>query len=211
MAWQKTKPASSDLISTSQADIQGNFAAVEEGTVPGERWQFFNGNPPAAAVADTFQVYSKDVSSKAELHGRDEDNNEIVMSSAGRMGSPTTDATFQTIRIASDTFDIGQDNIVTAWATITAAGAVTDGKNVASVTLSDTSKYKITWSASTMSNSNYAVIGMSANKTGDDSQRCVCWADNATKDTSEITLRIRSTSTQNKSAEPFFIAAFGGR
>jgi hypothetical protein len=113
MAYDATYPASSDTVSASK--LRENFLAVLEGRVDHEKVTLSNTSPPGTGSADKLSIYAKDVSSKAELHAIDEDNNEVQLTSAGRIGSSTTNATFADIRIGTPTTNYTQDNFIRAW------------------------------------------------------------------------------------------------
>lgn len=102
MTWQKTKPAGSDSIKSSDQNLRDNFAAIEEGLVPFDyiRWDAQGSNP--SAVADHLIAFSKDVSSKAELHTIDEDSNVIQLTSAGSLGSTSTAMIASQINLGDD-------------------------------------------------------------------------------------------------------------
>jgi len=186
MVWDKSKPAATDLISDSQGDIQGNFQAVEEGDVPFERLECANTSPPATGKADSIYVYGKDANSKAELHARDEDNNEVQLTSAGKMGHTTTD-----VEMNSYTFDgtvtFAEQQQIACWRVFNDALSVNFGQGC-TVTKNSVGNYTITFDANVVTTANYAVAGSGSSNV----------AVNASyNDTTSFTVITRSTTDSN--------------
>jgi hypothetical protein len=124
MTWDKTLPAGSTAIRASDDQLRDNFVAIEEGGVPYNSLKLSVQGSAPTAVADFGFLYTKDVSSKGELHYRDEDSNDVVMTSAGSLGSSatamiTSDLTAATADINGGTVD------ATIGGTTPAAGAFT--------------------------------------------------------------------------------------
>lgn len=86
-AWDKTRPSGSTAIQDSDQLLRDNFAGIEEGLVPYDYIRLETQGSAPSAVADHGLVYAADVSSKAELHFRDEDGDAIQMTSGGNLGN----------------------------------------------------------------------------------------------------------------------------
>ncbi len=91
MAWDAAKPAGTDTLRVSDDSIRANWTAIEEGGVPYDTLKLETQGSAPTPVADYGFLYTKDVSSKAELHYIDEDSNVIVITSAGSLGTASTD------------------------------------------------------------------------------------------------------------------------
>jgi len=94
--WDATKPASNDSLADSDDLIRANWDALQ--TAIGQDHDFDGTTQsgkhervtlmapittPASVAADHGVIYTKDVSSKAELHFIDEDENEVQLTSGG--------------------------------------------------------------------------------------------------------------------------------
>lgn len=105
-AFDKDKPAASTILRTSNPQILANWAALESaigqdhefstgGTNSGKHLQVTFDDPlasaPATVAASEGVLYTLDVSSKAELHFEDEDENTIQITSAGKILSASLD------------------------------------------------------------------------------------------------------------------------
>jgi hypothetical protein len=101
-----TDPVDHSLNSTWPAEIREVMVDISErlddimnGFTSGDTVTDFNVVPinnrasAPAAVADTLQLYSKDVSSKAELYAQDEDSNEIQITTAGSINAAALSST----------------------------------------------------------------------------------------------------------------------
>jgi hypothetical protein len=102
--WDKDKPSASTTLRASNPEILTNFSALEDvigqdhefstgGTNTGKHIQITFDDPlssaPATVEASEGVLYLLDVSSKAELHFEDEDENTIQLTSAGDLYSST--------------------------------------------------------------------------------------------------------------------------
>ena len=101
-SYDETKPAGTRDINLGDDDIREMKTQIREiievdhkmaSTGQGTTWGFHNWvthivQTTVAAVADAFRTYSKDVAGKAELHGKDEDGNEIQITNAGGLNAP---------------------------------------------------------------------------------------------------------------------------
>lgn len=168
MAYDKDKPDDADLISDSAGDLRANFSAIQTGGVPYEKLECANTSPPGSGKADAIYVYGKDANSKAELHARDEDDNEIQLTSAGKIGSTSTNysmGTYQFSEAGSDpTF--GRDQQITAWIVFNSDGnATVNGKKNCTVVKDSNWNYTITFDSNVKdaSSTDYCVIGTTAN------------------------------------------------
>jgi len=110
MAWNATLPAGSTSISGSDDLIRDNWAAIETGTVPYDALKLQTQGSDPTAVADYGFLFSKDVSSKAELHYIDEDSNVIQITSAGSLGSATEN--FAAAKIDVDNLRLDGNTII---------------------------------------------------------------------------------------------------
>ena len=84
-AWDKSRPSGSTAIKNSDQLLRDNFAGVEEGLVPYDYLRLEVQGSDPTAIASRFLVYSKDVSTKAELYVIDEDSNVIQLTEAGNL------------------------------------------------------------------------------------------------------------------------------
>lgn len=159
MAYDEGYPTSSDQVSA--AILRENFLAIFEGRVNYEKSTLSNSSPPGSGTTDTFLLYGKDANSKAELHGMDEDSNEIQMTSAGSLGSTATNIKFESLT-HDGTRSFGENNFIAAWALISHNGGsptVTLGSGIASATVPVSSAtYTINIDANRMANANYGVM-----------------------------------------------------
>lgn len=101
-AWDKDKPAGSDPLRDGDDDLRANNAALETGfdqdhdfttgsTQTGKHDQITFNDPlssaPATVAASEGVLYTLDVSSKAELHFEDEDENTVQVTTAGSLNA----------------------------------------------------------------------------------------------------------------------------
>jgi hypothetical protein len=110
MAWDATKPAGTTAISGSDDLIRANWEAIEQGTVPYDALKLETQGSDPSAAADHGFLYTKDVSSKAELHYIDEDSNVIQLTSAGTVGSSTEN--FAAAKIDVDNLRLDGNTII---------------------------------------------------------------------------------------------------
>ena len=94
MAWDKTLPASSTLISASDALIRANWSAIQSGDVTStekvrldERVALSLSANPTEGGADRGYLYCTNVNSKGELHYLDEDSTAVQLTNAGKIYS----------------------------------------------------------------------------------------------------------------------------
>jgi hypothetical protein len=144
-SWDETKPAGSRAANLGDDDIREFKGQVRE--VVGVDHKFESSGQHAdmgkhnkatllvqssapSADSDAGLLYTKDVSSKAELHWKDEDNNEIQLTSAGKLnGAVLKDDTVSAAALADGCIDAAAklaSNVVET-AKI-ADGNVTEGK-----------------------------------------------------------------------------------
>src|SRR3989304_10430595 len=97
VSYDETKPAGTRDINLGDDDIREFKTQLREilaqdhkieSSGQGSTWGFHNlvtflVQTVVAALADAFRLYSKDVNGKAELHGKDEDSNEIQFTTGG--------------------------------------------------------------------------------------------------------------------------------
>ena len=104
--WDNTDPIDHTLNSLWPAEIREVMTDISErlddimnGFTSGDTVTDFNVVPlnnraaDPTAVADTLNLYSKDVSAKAELFAQDEDSNEIQVTTAGKINSAVLSGT----------------------------------------------------------------------------------------------------------------------
>lgn len=208
MAYSKTKPADSDLISDSASDLRDNFAAIEEGGVDHEKVTLSNSNPPATGATDKGAVYAKDVSSKAELHYIDEDNNSIQMTSGGSLGASTTAVEFDTLSHDSGTTTYNENNFVTAWALCDGASSgatLIDNSGFSGVSVSS-SVWTFTFSTA-LDSANYAVIGTSVDGTSSNIRSVKV----VSRATGSFSVKVLGVGNDKKSGDEFSVVVLGGR
>jgi hypothetical protein len=81
MAWQKTKPLSTDQLKNSQADIANNFTAIEAGDVPYDYIRLEDQASAPATVASHGLLYT--LTSDSDLYFKDGSGNVTLLSTGG--------------------------------------------------------------------------------------------------------------------------------
>lgn len=159
MAWDRDLPADTTKIRNGPLEIRNNNEAIEEADASFRPYALNLINratvaPPIsntpANVTDATVVYSRTgaVSGLAELYSLNPSLSPIYdtqLTSAGRMGSPSTGATVSGLMYSTKTYDNVQANMVSAWAQCSGAGGfVGFAHSIATCTRNSTGDYTIT-------------------------------------------------------------------
>ena len=83
MAWDNDVPLDATVIDVGAAEIRANWKAIENGEVPFDFIALLTQGTAPTVAANYGAVYTKDVSTKAELHWKDESGNVIQITTAG--------------------------------------------------------------------------------------------------------------------------------
>lgn len=207
MAFDATEPADNTKIRNLGLVLRSNFSAMETGDT--------SYNPIAVNLATTsdpsatsnmYRLYSKDVSSVAELHGIDENGNVIRFTTGGDIGS--TGENLRTKGISFDnSFFYNRDALCTAWAASTNGTSKAYGYQISTITKNGAHLYTATFS-SALSDANYAVVltKFDSGSFGMDSRIPVI----RSKSVSSFTYEFR-TEQADPNAVGHFFQVFGGR
>lgn len=172
MAWDRTQPTDTTKLRNLGTVIRPNWEAIElaESTFQPQALNFTDRTVAGVAVnptaiADTYISYCKtDSAGNSELFGIDDSSNIIQYSYGGRMGSPTTDLTVNTIHFGSATTNYGRNNIVQAFGQFNSAGTTIVAVNCTIVYVS-TGIYQINFPSS-LPTTNYVAVATPFNEGG---------------------------------------------
>lgn len=220
MAYDKTKPANSDLISDSAADLRANFSAIETGDSSllqdAINLQEQGSNPSAitgsTAAAKAFRLYAKtdSDSGQTEFFGIDDGGNVLQFSEGGYLGARDMQAILQDITIGSNSFVNNQNNFVWAYGRVPAGGgAVTGGQGLGTATESS-GTYTIPFSGKTPSNTNYTVMAVGTTGTTHNRTANVVYGSQTTGQFQVRIQRIGASSSSFDSTTDFYVMVAGG-
>lgn len=226
MAWDKDKPADSDLISDSAGDLRANFDAIETGDssflVDKFNLQEQAGDPSAitgaSAALKAFRLYAKTDadSGQTEFFGIDDGGNVIQFSEGGLLGARDQQVIAQDITIGSNSFVNNQNNYVWAYGVVpAAAGAVSGGQGLGTATLgavgSDSNVYTVPFSGRTPSNANYHVFLFPFSVRPGQANNRIANVITNSKTTSQFRFRVqRNGSSTNVADVPIQVMVVGG-
>lgn len=204
MAFDSTEPTDTAKIRNLGTLIRANFSAQLSGDTsynPTYINLATTSNP--TATADMYRVYSKDVASKAELHGRDEDGNVIQFTTAGKLGNTSLQTLTSGLSYNNSYFNL-QDSHATAWGVCSNGTSLATGYKLASISVAS-NLYTCTFSSS-LSDANYAVVITKFNASANDSRIPII----RTKSASSFTYEFRDKDTDPTTIGHMLIV-FGGR
>jgi len=209
-------PTSSDAVSAS--DLRSKFVAIEDGTVDHKKLTLTVQGAAPGATADKFKLYALDVNSGgtdyAEAHIVDEQNNTMQLTSNGRMGSPTTNATALSMKYGAGTASYGLGQMFSAWAFHDGTAGTTPTADfemgvVARTNAADAATngtFKFTFDTS-MANANYAVFGTVDNTASNNARLVIVKA----RHVDYVVVSVIDETGTLVNSLPFSVVVFGGR
>lgn len=214
MAWNRSLPANATKLRLTPSILQANWDAIEFGQVPYDYLRLEKQGAAPARVANHGLVYSLNPGTGfTELYFRDDRNPSLQtqITNGGKIGTTSTILNAQSISF-NGTFQNTQSAMCTAWSyVVIAANAISAQTNYGmSWTRTSTGLYKSTFTASQVTNSNYAIVGTAFSSSGGGEATILSFAADKTRDTSEFSIRIQKTDDSN-SDRSFMVAVFGGR
>lgn len=172
MVWDQTKPRNTEKIRDLGNVIRPNWKAIEENDTAVKatslnQWVIhlidrstIGGANTPARVDDVGMIYCKNDGAENELFFQDSQDpaNEIQLSQDGSMGSLSTSVKMDDFSFDTD-LTYNENNIITAYAITSAAGAPIGGYNL-NVVSGSAGIYTYTFAdAATMDGTNYVVTG----------------------------------------------------
>lgn len=226
MAFDKTLPANRTKIRNYPNILTGNFAGIQTGDSTFKVWQLnfadrdlVDGAPPPAqdpvSIADTMIVYSKqNGDGETDLFIRDDRGspNTVELTTNGSLGGPSTPVQALTISFDGGTFTNNQNAMCTAWASVVVSGMSISSQTGYGITFSrnGTGEYTGTFTASQVTNANYAVVGTAYSSSGGGEFTVLSIDASTTPTTTSFDIVIRKDGNSSRDRS-FMIAVFGGR
>lgn len=207
MAFDSTEPADTTKIRNLGTVLRANFAAQLTGdTTYNPTYVNLAATSNPTATADMYRMFSKDVSSKAELHGRDEDGNIIQFTSAGKLGNTSLQTLSSGLSYDDSYFNL-QDSHATAWGASTNGTSLAYGYKISTIAKDGSDVYTCTFSSS-FSDAQYVAIPV-AFDTGDGTAYT---AQILSKAAGSFTYCFKSGfPATNKNQSAHMLVVFGGR
>lgn len=207
MAFDSTEPADTSKIRNLGTVLRANFAAQLAGdTTYNPTYVNLATTSNPSATADMYRLYSKDVSSKAELHGRDEDGNVIQFTKAGKLGNTSLQTLSSGLSYDNSYFNV-QDSHCTAWGVCANGTSLATGYKIATISKAADNTYTCTFSSS-LSDANYAVCITHFNvETGDSTKPQTGQV--ITKSASSFTYALKTSTVKFQVGHMLMV--FGGR
>lgn len=221
MAFDKTQPTDTTKLRNLGVVIRPNWVAIEEAdsTFRPYALNFQNRTPlgvsnDPASIADTSIIYCKDdADGNPELFAEDASANIVQLTQAGAIGSSTSALSGSSITFDKGVFTNNQDAMCTAWSYVVVSGtSISTQTNYGmSWARTGTGLYTATFTASQVTNANYVIVGTAFTSPGGSEGTNLSLDANKVKNTTNFSIQLKHSTSDNQRDRSFMVAVFGGR